>query len=172
MAPASVSIPGQVVDGLVRVIEDAGSVAMTMLSVSPGRMGWRGQGERTSHGAGSIGAGGNKRDGQHRRGAFGRPRRRRTAGAKAFARKIDASGHATKMAAEARRGVPRVDPRRGTITVRKYGETVFMPAMLHLRPNSADTYETSRAPSTCLCHSFCAVVQGRPRMLAAQKKRL
>ena len=63
-----------------------------------------------------------------------------TEGTKAFLRKIDASNHATTMEVEARRGVPQADPQRGNVSVRKYGETVFMPTMLHLRPNSADTY--------------------------------
>jgi integrase len=59
---------------------------------------------------------------------------------KAFAKKSDAEKYATAMEADTLRGIRYADPRRGAITVREYGETKFMPAMLHLRPNSADTY--------------------------------
>ena len=34
------------------------------------------------------------------------------------------------------RGIRYADPRRGAITVCEYGEDVFLPSMLHLRPNS------------------------------------
>lgn len=44
------------------------------------------------------------------------------------------------MEADALKGIRYADPRRGAMTVREYGEEAFMPAMLHLRPNSADTY--------------------------------
>ena len=44
------------------------------------------------------------------------------------------------MEADALRGIRYADPRRGAITVREYGEDVFLPSMLHLRPNSVDTY--------------------------------
>jgi integrase len=42
--------------------------------------------------------------------------------------------------ADAQRGIRSADPKRGAIAVREYGESKFLPAMLHLRPNSADTY--------------------------------
>lgn len=47
---------------------------------------------------------------------------------------------ATAMEADALRGIRYADPRRGAITVREYGETCYLPALLHLRPNSAATY--------------------------------
>lgn len=53
-----------------------------------------------------------------------------TEGTKAFTKKIDASTHAATQEVEARRGLPNIDPQRTAITVRKYGESVFMPAML------------------------------------------
>src|SRR5437870_5154807 len=59
---------------------------------------------------------------------------------KAFAKRIDAEKHATLQEADAQRGIRSADPKRGAITVRDYGELKFLPAMLHLRPNSADTY--------------------------------
>ena len=59
---------------------------------------------------------------------------------KAFAKQSDAQKYATAMEADALRGIRYADPRRGAITVREYGETVFLPSMLHLRPNSADGY--------------------------------
>jgi integrase len=59
---------------------------------------------------------------------------------KAFAKQSDAEKYATVMEADALRGIRYADPRRGAITVREYGEDVFLPSMLHLRPNSADTY--------------------------------
>lgn len=46
------------------------------------------------------------------------------------------------MEAEELAGTRRADPRRGTVTIREYGEKEFMPAMLHLRPNSVETYES------------------------------
>jgi integrase len=42
--------------------------------------------------------------------------------------------------ADAQRGIRSADPKRGAITVREYGESKFLPALLHLRANSADTY--------------------------------
>ena len=59
---------------------------------------------------------------------------------RAFAKQSDAVKYATAMEADALRGIRYADPRRGAITVREYGEDVFLPSMLHLRPNSADTY--------------------------------
>jgi integrase len=59
---------------------------------------------------------------------------------KAFAKQSDAQKYGTAMEADALRGIRYADPRRGAIIVREYGEDVFLPSMLHLRPNSADTY--------------------------------
>ena len=59
---------------------------------------------------------------------------------RAFAKKTDAEAHATAMEADALKGFRHADPKRGAMTVREYGEESFMPAMLHLRPNSTDTY--------------------------------
>jgi Phage integrase, N-terminal SAM-like domain len=59
---------------------------------------------------------------------------------KAFAKQSDAQKYGTAMEADALRGIRYADPRRGAITVREYGEDVFLQSMLHLRPNSADTY--------------------------------
>ena len=59
---------------------------------------------------------------------------------KAFAKRSDAEKHATLQEADAQRGIRSADPKRGAITVRDYGELKFLPAMLHLRLNSADTY--------------------------------
>jgi integrase len=59
---------------------------------------------------------------------------------RAFEKKAAAEKYATSMEADALRGIRYADPKLGAITVREYGETKFMPAMLHLRPNSADTY--------------------------------
>jgi integrase len=61
---------------------------------------------------------------------------------KAFAKQSDAQKYGTAMEADALRGIRYADPRRGAITVREYGEGVFLPSMLHLRPNSADTYRS------------------------------
>ena len=58
---------------------------------------------------------------------------------KAFDRKIDADRYGAAMEADQLRGVY-VDPRRGAELVRDYGETKFLPSMVHLRPNSAGTY--------------------------------
>jgi integrase len=58
----------------------------------------------------------------------------------ALAKRGDAEKHATLQEADAQRGIRSADPKRGAIAVREYGESKFLPAMLHLRPNSADTY--------------------------------
>lgn len=57
-----------------------------------------------------------------------------------FAKQADAAKYVTLMEGDSLRGIRYADPRRGAITVREYAETKFLPAMLHLRPNSADTY--------------------------------
>lgn len=59
---------------------------------------------------------------------------------RAFARQSDAQKYATAMEGDALRGIRYADPRRGAIPVREYGETRYLPALLHLRPNSAETY--------------------------------
>lgn len=59
---------------------------------------------------------------------------------RAFAKQTDAVKYATAMEADALRGIRYADPRRGAITVREYGDTRYLPSLLHLRPNSADTY--------------------------------
>ena len=61
---------------------------------------------------------------------------------KAFAKQSDAQKYGTAMEADALRGIRYADPRRGAITVQEYGEDVYLPSMLHLRPNSADTYRS------------------------------
>lgn len=60
-----------------------------------------------------------------------------------------AQKYATRMEGDALRGVRYADPRRGAITVREYGEAKFMLAMLHLRPNSADTYRSHLKNHIC-----------------------
>ena len=57
----------------------------------------------------------------------------------AFARKSDADRHSIAMEADKLRGAY-VDPRRGAIQLRDYGELKFLPSLVHLRPNSASTY--------------------------------
>jgi integrase len=64
-----------------------------------------------------------------------------------FDRKIDAQRHGAAMEAEARAPrVPKVpgawDPANGTMTLAEYASGKFLPAMLHLRPNSAVLYES------------------------------
>jgi integrase len=61
---------------------------------------------------------------------------------KFFTRQSDAQKYATSMEADALRGIRYADPRRGAITVEEYADTKFMPAMLHLRGNSVDTYQS------------------------------
>jgi integrase len=58
---------------------------------------------------------------------------------KAFDRKSDAERYGAAMDADQLRGVY-VDPRRGTMLARDYGEQKFLPSLVHLRPNSAATY--------------------------------
>ena len=65
-----------------------------------------------------------------------------TEGTKVFAKKATAISYAEAQEREGMRGTQDVDPERGLMTVREYGETVFMPAILHLRPNSVDTYQS------------------------------
>jgi len=58
---------------------------------------------------------------------------------KAFAKRADADRHGAAMEADQLRGVY-VDPRRGVMLARDYGELKFLPSLVHLRPNSASTY--------------------------------
>jgi hypothetical protein len=58
---------------------------------------------------------------------------------RAFAKKSDADRHGIAMEADQLRGTY-VDPRRGAIPLRDYGELKFLPSLMHLRPNSASTY--------------------------------
>ncbi len=58
---------------------------------------------------------------------------------KAFAKKIDADRYGAGMEADHLRGMY-VDPRRGTVLLREYGERKFLPSLVHLRPTSASTY--------------------------------
>lgn len=59
-----------------------------------------------------------------------------------FTKQADAQKYVSLMTGDALRGIRYADPRRGAILIREYGETKFMPAMLHLRPNSAETYRS------------------------------
>jgi integrase len=61
---------------------------------------------------------------------------------RAFDRKIDAERYAAAMEADQLRGVY-VDPRRGAMLARDYGENKFLPSLVHLRPNSAATYASA-----------------------------
>jgi integrase len=58
---------------------------------------------------------------------------------RAFAKRADADRHGAAMEADQLRGVY-VDPRRGAMLAREYGEQKFLPSLVHLRPNSASTY--------------------------------
>jgi integrase len=60
---------------------------------------------------------------------------------KAFARKTDAERHLVMTEADQLRGLY-VDPRRGAKRVRDYSEEIFLPSLVHLRPNSASTYKS------------------------------
>ncbi|HUN32727.1 MAG TPA: hypothetical protein VMU95_12005 [Trebonia sp.] len=63
-----------------------------------------------------------------------------TEGTRAFYKKATAISYAEAQEREAMGATQQVDPERSMMTVQEYGETVFMPTMLHLRPNSVDTY--------------------------------
>jgi integrase len=65
----------------------------------------------------------------------------RTGNSKAFGRKVDAERFVAAVEADMLRGTY-VDPRRGAIRVRDYAEDKFLPTLIHLRPNSAVTYES------------------------------
>lgn len=58
---------------------------------------------------------------------------------KAFAVKTHAAAHATAQEADRLRGVY-VDQKRGRVKLEDYANGKWLPAQVHLRPNSADTY--------------------------------
>ncbi|GAA1612409.1 hypothetical protein GCM10009733_005560 [Nonomuraea maheshkhaliensis] len=60
---------------------------------------------------------------------------------KAFAKKSDAEKHATAMEADQLRGVY-IDPKRGQAKLRQYAEETWLPALVHLRANSLETYRS------------------------------
>jgi integrase len=59
---------------------------------------------------------------------------------KAFEVKTQAANHATKMDADRLRG-SYVDPKQGAQKLQDYGNLKWLPAQVHLRPNSAGGYE-------------------------------
>jgi integrase len=58
---------------------------------------------------------------------------------RAFERKLDAERFLAGLCADLMRG-SYVDPRDGKVTLRAYAEQRWLPAQVHLRPNSASTY--------------------------------
>jgi integrase len=62
----------------------------------------------------------------------------------AFAKKIDADRHGITMEADQLRGAY-IDPRQGKITLKTYAEQRWLPALVHLRPNSASRYASDVA---------------------------
>lgn len=58
---------------------------------------------------------------------------------RAFDRKLDADNFLTGLRADLMRG-SYIDPRAGSMALRAYAEQRWLPAQLHLRPNSAATY--------------------------------
>ncbi|QFY11528.1 tyrosine-type recombinase/integrase [Nonomuraea phyllanthi] len=60
---------------------------------------------------------------------------------RAFAKKSDAEKHATTMEADQLRGVY-IDPKRGQAKLRQYAEDIWLPALVHLRANSLETYRS------------------------------
>lgn len=58
---------------------------------------------------------------------------------KTFARKLDAERFIVALQADLQRG-NYIDPRAGAISLREYATERWLPAQLHLRPNSAETY--------------------------------
>src|SRR5215510_10588305 len=67
------------------------------------------------------------------RDAAGKPRHR------AFDRKLDAERFLAGLQADLLRGTY-IDPGRGKITLQSYAEQRWLPAQVHLRPNSASRY--------------------------------
>jgi integrase len=66
----------------------------------------------------------------------GKPRHR------AFERKLDAERFLAGLKADLLRGTY-IDPREGKITLRSYAEQRWLPAQVHLRPNSAKRYQAA-----------------------------
>jgi integrase len=66
----------------------------------------------------------------------GKPRHR------AFERKLDAERFLAGLKADQLRGAY-IDPREGKITLRSYAEQRWLPAQVHLRPNSAKRYQAA-----------------------------
>ncbi|MFI6496664.1 tyrosine-type recombinase/integrase [Nonomuraea typhae] len=60
---------------------------------------------------------------------------------KAFLKKSDAEKYAIKMDADQLTGTY-IDPKRGQVKLREYAEEHWVPAMVHLRPNSMETYQS------------------------------
>lgn len=58
---------------------------------------------------------------------------------RSFDRKLDADSFLAGLRADQLRG-SYVDPKRGNVTLREYGDGKYLPSQFHLRPNSADTY--------------------------------
>ncbi len=58
---------------------------------------------------------------------------------KAYERKVDAERFVAAVETDMLRGTY-VDPRRGSVRIRDYAEDKFLPSLIHLRPNSVDTY--------------------------------
>ncbi len=58
---------------------------------------------------------------------------------RAFDRKLDASNFLAGLRADLLRG-SYIDPAAGKITVKSYAEQRWLPAQVHLRPNSASLY--------------------------------
>src|SRR5690242_14681098 len=58
---------------------------------------------------------------------------------RSFDRKLDAGNFLTGMRADLMRG-SYIDPREGRVTLRFYAEQRWLPAQVHLRPNSASLY--------------------------------
>ncbi|MBF8189108.1 tyrosine-type recombinase/integrase, partial [Nonomuraea sp. K274] len=59
----------------------------------------------------------------------------------AFTKKTEAEAHHKKMEA-AQQTTPGFDPKNGAVKVREYAEAKYLPAQVHLRKNSSDTYRT------------------------------
>ena len=58
---------------------------------------------------------------------------------RAFERKLDAENFLARLRADLMRG-SYIDPREGKVTLRSYTEQRWLPAQVHLRPNSASLY--------------------------------
>src|SRR6266581_5826948 len=60
---------------------------------------------------------------------------------RAFDRKLDAENFLTGLRADLIRG-SYIDPNAGKITLKSYAERRWLPAQVHLRPNSASLYSS------------------------------